>query len=154
MKFLVRPVVAEDCAAIAEIADATLFPSDMLAPMIAPYLTDPESRHLWSVATIHNRVVGFTYCEPERMTEGTWNLLAIAITPDLQGRGGGASLVASLEAELGGRGARILIVETSGLDAYARTRAFYAGLGYELEARIRDFYAAGEDKIVFRKAIS
>ena len=29
-----------------------------------------------------------------------------------------------------------------------------ARLGFEREARIRDFYAAGEDKIVFRKALA
>ncbi|CAN0589115.1 unnamed protein product [Ectocarpus sp. 12 AP-2014] len=48
---------------------------------------------------------------------------------------------------------RVLLVETSGNAGFARTRAFYAQAGYEEEARIREFYAAGEDKIIFRKAL-
>ncbi len=153
MTILIRPAAAEDCAAIAAIADATLFPADMLGPMIAPFLNDPDCRHVWSVATQESRVVGFTYCEPERMTHGTWNLLAIGVEPAIQRRGAGARLMAALETDLAKAGARILIVETSGLDAYARTRAFYTRLGYDREASIRDFYDAGEDKIVFRKAL-
>jgi hypothetical protein len=37
---------------------------------------------------------------------------------------------------------------------FARTRAFYLREGYAQEARIREFYAVGEDKIVFRKALA
>jgi ribosomal protein S18 acetylase RimI-like enzyme len=63
-------------------------------------------------------------------------------------------VVEQVERRLAGRGARMLLVETSGLDGFARTRAFYRRLGYGEEARIRDFYRAGEDKIVFRKVIT
>jgi RimJ/RimL family protein N-acetyltransferase len=55
---------------------------------------------------------------------------------------------------LAARGERILLVETSGLPEFERTRAFYAKHGYEEEARIREFYRAGEDKVVFRKALA
>ncbi len=52
------------------------------------------------------------------------------------------------------RGGRMLLVETSGLPDFERTRAFYRKCGYEEEARIRDFYAAGDDKVVFRKVLN
>ena len=45
------------------------------------------------------------------------------------------------------------LIETSGVPDFAAQRAFYAGLGYHEEARIRDFYAAGDDKIVFWKRL-
>jgi ribosomal protein S18 acetylase RimI-like enzyme len=51
------------------------------------------------------------------------------------------------------RGARVLLVETSGLPSFERTRAFYRKCGYDEEARIRDFYKAGDDKIVYRKML-
>ncbi|MBX9731817.1 MAG: hypothetical protein K2X59_10855 [Sphingomonas sp.] len=45
----------------------------------------------------------------------------------------------------------MLIVETSALDEFAPTWAFYAARGFCEEARIRDFYSEGEHKIVFWK---
>jgi ribosomal protein S18 acetylase RimI-like enzyme len=51
------------------------------------------------------------------------------------------------------RGERLLLVETSGLASFERTRAFYRKCGYNEEARIRDFYKAGDDKIVYRKGL-
>jgi hypothetical protein len=39
------------------------------------------------------------------------------------------------------------------LPHFERTRQFYRTLGYDVEATIREFYNAGEDKVVFRKAL-
>jgi ribosomal protein S18 acetylase RimI-like enzyme len=52
------------------------------------------------------------------------------------------------------RGERILLVETSGLESFEYVRAFYRRSGYNEEARIREFYKTGDDKIIFRKALS
>ena len=46
-----------------------------------------------------------------------------------------------------------MIVDTSGTDDFAMTRKFYSQNGYEEEARIRDFWADGDDKVIFRKAL-
>lgn len=78
----------------------------------------------------------------------------IAVRPDCQGRGRGTTLMRHVENALRTSGQRVLLVETSGLPSYERTRAFYAKCGYEKEARSRDFYAAGDDKIVFRKVLN
>ena len=51
-------------------------------------------------------------------------------------------------------GGRIRLVETSGLPAFARTRAFYRHVSYDEEARIRNFYDAADDDIVFSKALA
>jgi ribosomal protein S18 acetylase RimI-like enzyme len=59
-----------------------------------------------------------------------------------------------VEQNLVARGGRMLLVETSGLSGFENTRAFYKKLGYDEEARIREFYQAGEDKIVFRKVLA
>jgi hypothetical protein len=52
------------------------------------------------------------------------------------------------------QGGRLLLVETSELADFQRTRSFYHKYGYDEEARIRDFYKAGDDKIVCRKVLS
>ncbi|MBD2074601.1 GNAT family N-acetyltransferase [Phormidium sp. FACHB-592] len=96
--------------------------------------------------------VGVAYCEPERMTDQAWNLQLIAIHPNYQGQGRGGKLLSYVEETLKARGGRMLLVET--LASLERTQAFYARCGYEEEACIRDFYAAGYDKVVFRKVLN
>ncbi|MGB5636047.1 MAG: GNAT family N-acetyltransferase [Waterburya sp.] len=88
------------------------------------------------------------------MTEGTWNLYLIAVHPDYQGKGYGSSLLRYIEQMLAARGERLLLVETSSLARFEPTRGFYQKCGYEKEAQIREFYQAGEDKIVFRKSLT
>ncbi|WP_263971551.1 GNAT family N-acetyltransferase [Leptolyngbya ohadii] len=92
------------------------------------------------------------YCEPERMTDQTWNLQLIAIQPDYQGQGQGGELLHYVEETLKACGGRMLLVET--LASFDLAQAFYKKYGYEEEARIRDFYAASEDKVVFRKILT
>jgi ribosomal protein S18 acetylase RimI-like enzyme len=137
-----------DLPALEKILEETgLFPPALLKDMAQPFLSD-MAPHIWLVAET-DCVLGFAYAEPERMTEGTYNLLAIAVRPHCQGSGVGKSLVASLVQALRRAAGRILLVETSSLAEYAATRAFYSGQGFTREARIRDFYQDGEDKIVF-----
>ncbi len=130
--------------------DAELFPPEMLGDMIAGYLKE-NTRDIWFVAVADDQVVGFGYCEPERMTSGTWNLLAIGILASYRRRGIGRAMMRYLEDRLRTGGERVLIVETMATPAYARTRAFYRSSGYAEEARIREFYEPGGDKIVFWK---
>ncbi|WP_299484129.1 GNAT family N-acetyltransferase [uncultured Roseibium sp.] len=129
-----------------------LFPSEMLPDMLAPALAD-EGKGIWLTSHFNGAAVGFCYTVPEEMADGTWNMLALAVRPDLQGRKLGTGLVKAVEERLRKKRQRILIVETSGTDEFALTRAFYARNGYAEEARIRDFWAAGDDKVTFRKAL-
>ena len=48
---------------------------------------------------------------------------------------------------------RFLLVDTSGKDEFKRTRAFYDMLGYDREARIRNYWADGDDKVTFGKVL-
>ena len=147
----IRPAVRSDCDVIASIADATeLFPGETLGEMIAGYLAE-TSGDIWLVAAANEEVVGFAFCEPERLTNGTWNMLAIGVRPEVQSRGVGAALTRHLEGVLRDAGHRILIVETIGTAEYARTQAFYLANGYVEEARIREFWDVGADKLVFWK---
>ena len=107
----------------------------------------------FALAYDDSRVQGVAYCAPETMTNGTWNLLLIAVHSDQQGLGFGKQLMSFVEDTLKTMGVRVLLVETSGTDDFARTRSFYENIGYTSEARIRDYYDAGDDKIVFRKAL-
>ena len=152
---MIRPVAPDDLPALKAVIDATgLFPSHLLDDMLAGYLTgDGGSDEFW-LTDDDGGPVAIAYCAPERMTQGTWNLYLIAVHPDRQGQGRGAALLRHVEETLAARGERVLLVETSGLPSFERTRTFYRKSGYDEEARIRDFYQAGEDKVIFRKALN
>lgn len=155
---MIRPITPEDTTALIALADATgLFPPsglELLHQMLTNSLgEDSDTAPFW-ITDDDRGPVGVAYCEPERMTDRTWNLQLIAIHPDHQGQGRGAKLLRYVEQALMVRGGRMLLVETSGLPDFERTRGFYLKCGYKEEARIRDFYAAGDDKVVFRKVLN
>lgn len=153
MTLTITPTRADDIPALGQILDQTeLFPSEMLKEMLMPAL-DGSHPALWLTAHLDGSAIGFSYTEPEMLAEGAWNMPAIAIAPDHQGKGHGADLVRATEAQLRQNAQRLLIVETSGLAAYAATRRFYDTAGYDQEARIRDFWADGDDKVIFRKRL-
>jgi GNAT superfamily N-acetyltransferase len=153
----IRPVRAGDARHLASLIRATeLFPAEMLPDMLAPYLAaageGAEGQgEFW--LTDATGMHGVAYAAPERLTDGTWNLLLIAVHPARQGSGLGPALLRAAEAGAALRGGRLMIVETSGLPGFARPRAFYSREGYAAEARIRGFYAEGDDKIVFTRPL-
>ncbi len=120
--------------------------------MTAPYFQGEVSSHRWIVFDVKG-VEGVGYYVPEQLTEGTWNLLLIAVSPDQHGKGIGTKLMRYVEEELAQEGVRILLVETSGVPESERTCGFYDMLGYDREALIRDYYAKGDDKVIFRKEL-
>jgi ribosomal protein S18 acetylase RimI-like enzyme len=102
----------------------------------------------------HGQIVGFAYFAPAAMTDRTWYLYWIAVTKAVQARGVGSRLLHHAEREIAAAQGRVLFIETSSLPHYELTRRFYHKHGYEREAVLRDFYAAGDDMVVFRKQLT
>ncbi len=154
---MIRPTTPDDTTALIAIAKATgLFePSqlDEIKQMLTEYFSNSDRQNLWFTDD-DNEPVAIAYCEPERMTYQTWNLQLIAVRPDRQRQGRGALLLRYVEQALIEKGGRILLAETSGVPGFESTREFYRKCGYKEEARIRDFYEAGDDKIVYRKVLT
>ncbi len=149
----VRAMVRDDLGGVESVLDNSgLFPSAMLAAMAEPYLSG-GSACIWLVAFADGQLEGFAFCEPERMTEGTYNLLAIAVSKVRQRAGVGAELVRHLEHWIRSNEGRLLLVETGSDPAYDAARRFYTREGFAEEARIRDFYAPGQTKVVFWKQL-
>ncbi|NJK57133.1 MAG: GNAT family N-acetyltransferase [Pleurocapsa sp. SU_5_0] len=150
----IRVVTPNDLPDLKVVIEANdLFPSDMLDEMISGYFNQKSESEYWFTYE-DSKPVAIAYCGLERMTEGTWNLYLIAVHPDYQGQGLGTSMLHYIEQMLTARGERVMLVETSSLGTFEGTREFYRKCGYDEEARIREFYQAGEDKIVFRKSLT
>ena len=141
-------------AALKTLVDAVgLFPSGEFDAMLESYCTGSLDADHAMITFDDGSLAGIAYYAPERMTAGTWNLYLVGVAPQRRSEGIGSALLRAVDSTLAARGERVLLVETSGLPEFERTRAFYRANGYDEEARIREFYAAGEDKVVFRKAL-
>lgn len=93
------------------------------------------------------------FYRPEESADRAYDLTMIAVRPDLQGGGRGAALMRHAEDDLRQRGQRLLIVRTSGTTRYDATRAFYRGLGYTEASRVPDYWADGDDLVLFSKRL-
>lgn len=130
-----------------------MFPSEMLDEMIAPFFQQPDGSAGFWFTYEASAIEAVAFCAPEPMTDGTWNLYLIAVDPASHSRGIGRALMRHIEALLRQHAVRVLLVETSGLTSFERTRKFYDQCAYQRVARIPEFYARGEDKIIFYKAL-
>ncbi len=155
---MIKLSTLDDTLALLALAEASgLFESnqtDDLAQMLDRHFNHKdESQDIW-LTDYEDEVLAMAYVAPERMTEGTWNLYLIVVHPHHQNQGRGKALLRYIEQMLRDQGERVLLVETSGTEDFEHVRGFYRKSGYEEEARIREFYAAGIDKIVFRKMLN
>jgi ribosomal protein S18 acetylase RimI-like enzyme len=103
------------------------------------------------VAEDAGAVVGYTCHGRSPFTLGSYDLYWIAVDPKVQGRGVGQQLLAAVESAVTRAGGALLLADTAAKPSYARTRAFYESAGYVVEARIRDYYAPGDDRITYAK---
>lgn len=155
---MIRPISPEDSVALIALSVAAgLFSVDesqALDKVLADYFSGQlEDGHRWITDDEQGDVQGVAYYAPAPFAEGTWDLLMIAVHPDRQRQGRGAALLQYVENDLRSSRQRLLLVDTSGLPNYEQARSFYTKCGFNEEARIRDFYKAGDDKVVFRKSL-
>lgn len=154
---IIRQAKPDDTDSIMNLAEAIgLFEGEeleVLGDMLSGYFEGSlGENHSWIVCD-DDGVVGVGYFAPEQYAYGVYNLYFIAVHPKYQGKGNGSLMLNHVEKTLTEKGQRLLLVETSGLPNFELTRKFYRKQGYEEEARIREFYKPGDDKIIFRKAL-
>jgi GNAT superfamily N-acetyltransferase len=104
-------------------------------------------------AEVEGVLAGWICWGPTPCTQQTYDLYWMAVDPALHGAGVGTALLAAMEHRLRDT-ARLVVVETAGRADYAPTRAFYEARGYRATASIPDFYAPGDDLVVYTKALA
>lgn len=154
MKEKIRPVIQSDIDGLKKVVDSSeLFPSEYLDEMIADYFNNSGTQDIWFTCSDNDQPIAIGYCVPEKLTDGTYNLLAIGVSRDYQRNGIASEMMKYIEQRLKHKDGRILIVETSSDDAQTGARNFYSKIGYTQAAVIKDFWRDGEDKIVFWKKL-
>jgi ribosomal protein S18 acetylase RimI-like enzyme len=121
--------------------------------VIDSYLHDPQGSGYNVLVSGDSAINGYICYGLAPLTAGTWDIYWIAVSPPEKGRGLGGALLAYAEERIKEAGGRLIIIETSSLAGYERTRRFYQKHAYETVARITDFYAPGDDKVILQKRL-
>jgi ribosomal protein S18 acetylase RimI-like enzyme len=154
---MIRPATPQDGPAVARLVVAAgMFSTEESAfvpDLLREFLSVPRDARHGLVVLDDAGVQGVAYWQPVEMADGVVDLTMIAVDPAAQGRGLGRTLMRHAETQARSAGQRLVLVQTSGSEQYAGTRRFYAALGYEEEARVRDYWTPGDDLVMFRLAL-
>lgn len=112
-----------------------------------------DSGYFFVFATRDDIMVGFTCYGPIPGTIDGFDLYWIAVDPESQGLGIGHQLLTYTEQKIAQMGGKRLYAETSSTDLYTPTRSFYEKRGFLLEGRLADYYAPGDDKMLYTKQL-
>jgi ribosomal protein S18 acetylase RimI-like enzyme len=121
-------------------------------------LTNNEKRvvsHLSSLVPriVVPRVIGWVCFGETPCTLGTFDIYWIAVEPTLQRQGAGKFMLDFVEKEIKNQKGRLAVVETSGMKRYESTQKFYEKNNYTIAAKIPNFYALGDDKLIYIKTL-
>lgn len=156
---MIRPTLVSETAMLQEIARGTgVFKPheiEMLAEVLKEYHEIYiRQGHQAVNFEINGKTIGFAYFAPTWMTDRTWHLHWIFVEKQTHAKGIGTKLLKYAEDHVAQAGGRQLLIETSSLPSYEPTRKFYLKHGYKQAAQIPDFYADGDDQIIFHKRLS
>jgi ribosomal protein S18 acetylase RimI-like enzyme len=97
------------------------------------------------------QILGYICYGKAPLTDAVYDIYWIVVHPASWNQGTGTALLRQAEEEMRLRKARLLLIETSSRPAYQIPRAFYGKRGYKEQARILDYYAVGDHKLIFSK---
>jgi ribosomal protein S18 acetylase RimI-like enzyme len=156
---MIRPTLPADSPTLIELAASTgvFKPHEIKA--LGEVLDDYHSmNHAQGHRAITyeetDRILGFAYYAPAAMTDRSWYLYWIAVAKHTHARGIGGKLLKHAEDDIRSQNGRILFIETSSLPHYDLTRKFYVKHHYEQACVLPDFYADGDNLVVFRKKLN
>lgn len=147
-----------DIKSIHDIVESTKFFYDheieIAVELVTERLNQGEvSGYYFVFAEVDGVTTAYSCFGPISMSKTSFDLYWIATHNDFRGKGIGKKLLDETYKQASAMGCKIIIAETSGLPHYAPTRAFYNTTEFTLEARLRDFYDIGDDKLFYSKRI-
>lgn len=149
-----------DAIAIREITTATgfFYPTeiDIAVELIEDRLAkgeDSDYEFVFADDPDSGATLGYACYGPIPLTQESWDLYWIAVSPQAQRRGVGRALMQAVEQDVRTRGGQRVYVDTASRPAYRPTRAFYRSRGYRVDAEFADFYSPGDAKVVMVKRL-
>ena len=114
--------------------------------------TDPDARCLVAVDS-HDAVVGFVIHGTIAGSEGAGRVQLLVTAPAVRRTGIARRLVEAATRELQAAGARFVVIEIPDDPALVHARSLFEAVGFQVDARVRDFYRDGVDLAVLRRDI-
>ncbi len=154
---LIRRFEKADIAPLAEIVRATkVFHEEEVNVAIelmeiAANEKDQKDYFLYSYVDESGTLQGYYCVGPTPMTKSTYDLYWIAVHPRMHRKKIGRDLLEHCEQQVRGMGGTLLVVETSSQPKYEPTRKFYLRHQYTETAHIKDYYAPGDDLVIYTK---
>jgi ribosomal protein S18 acetylase RimI-like enzyme len=118
---------------------------------IAANEKDQKDYVLYSYVDQTGDLQGYYCVGPTPMTRSTFDLYWIAVHPRMHRKKIGHDLLEHCEQQVQELGGTLLVVETSSQPKYEPTRKFYIRHQYNETARIKDYYAPGDDLVIYTK---
>ncbi len=113
-----------------------------------------DDNYHWLSCWREDALVGFACFGLESLTEATWDLFWICVSPTARRQGVGRALLQtaiSRAAELGGRA---MVIYTSSTPAYAPARKLYESQGFARVAVVPDYYRDGDDLHIYWRRLT
>ncbi len=147
-----------DLAAIARIVKSSSFFSaaeiDLACELAGEKLADGKaSSYQFLFGEDEGFVQGYTCFGLIPATAGSYDLYWIAVDNACRAKGLGKQLLKRTEDIIRSRRGEHIYAETSSRRQYQATQRFYESCGYLREAYLKDFYAAGDSKIIYSKSL-
>ena len=153
-----RTVKPEDIESVRGIAVSTGFFYDFEIPVAvelveAAIAEGDASGYHFIFAELEGRVISYSCYGHIAGTDAGYDLYWIITHNDFRGSGAGKKVLEETHNAVKDSGGRYLIAETSSLDKYAPTRAFYLKNEYTEDGRIADYYKIGDAKVIYVKRL-
>ena len=150
--------VTSDIEEIFEIVRSTGFFTDdeldIAAELIEERLNKgTASGYYFLFLEIDKQLTGYSCYGPIPGTRSSFDLYWIAVKNESRGMGLGKLILEMSEQKISSMNGLNIYIETASKDLYVPTRKFYEACGYRAEARLKDFYAPGDDKIIYVKSV-
>jgi ribosomal protein S18 acetylase RimI-like enzyme len=111
------------------------------------------SDYYFLLAGSDDALAGYTCFGRIPFTDHRYDLYWIIVNKTLLQRGIASALMEYTEQRIRAVGGKMLYADTSSRAPYAPAHAFYRRQGFAELARLKDFYADGDDKLTFGKRL-
>lgn len=147
-----------DVDAVREIVESTNFfldyEVDVAVELVQENLSKGQpSGYNFLFVDLNGKTVAYSCYGLIPCTASSYDLYWIVVHNEFRKSGIGSKLLALTENAALQSGATAMYAETSSQSMYEPTRKFYLTNGYQEEARLKDFYKPGDDKLIYSKRL-